>query len=405
MERQLDGSSRHLSISMVAVLICFLLGLVARLGAVHTLHLYKDPSDASSYHQIAETLASGLGFLLEGQPTAYRTPGFPFFLSVVYRLFGISVEHGLFAQAVLGAGTIVIVHDIARRLGWIQKTCIASAAGIALYPFFIYYTADLLTETLTIFLMAGSFWAYLFWKEKPSIGRGAGWGLLLSALILTKTVFAPIVAIWLAIELWRGHRLQLLAVLWVCLLPLVGWAVRNAHVVGQATLDTHGGLTCVECMVYYEDNKAGRFSEKDSFPAPLYAQIQSMSEVQRDSFYKKIYRDFIREQPNLFIKRAALNFVDFWRLYPRLDVGSADGGKKLLLLVSLLTEPFLLAFGFWGLWRTRQRWRTLYPVYLIILLLTAAHMLTCAQMRYRLPLMIFFILFSAYSLFPPPKSR
>ena len=47
-------------------------------------------SDSLDYHGLAISLTKGQYFVEGTQLDQFRTPGYPFFISVVYRIFGIS---------------------------------------------------------------------------------------------------------------------------------------------------------------------------------------------------------------------------------------------------------------------------------------------------------------------------
>jgi len=387
------------------LLIILFISLGLRLGTVFLSENSAPSGDAASYDEIAWNLVNGKGFVLGDHPTAYRMPGYPFFLSGVYAITGRSVQAAILAQSVLGVLTVWLVIVLTRFL--IKQEMFALAAGwmAAFYPFFLYYNARLLTETLLVFLLIASCCSLIYWNQKSeSVARSCLWGLCSAFLGMTKSIFLPLGFIILfskTLLAIREHTLRkqltaLLAGVLLFLLPPWLWTQRNANVLGAPVLDTHGGMTCMECMVFYEVNKEGRFS--DFFTThPLAQATASFSEIERDHYFYGIYRQFIQENPGTFLRQSLSNLKDFWRFYPRQSVTfSLD--RNLLTGISLATEPFLLLAGIFGLWITRRRWRDLYPVYLAIALLTAAHLITCAQMRYRLPLMPFFIVFSSCSL-------
>lgn len=374
-----------------------LLALLLRAAAVLALHEPVPTGDALSYHDLARSLVVSHRFAMDGLPTAYRLPAYPIFLAAVYHFIGINPWAAAIAQALLGMGVVLLMMGITRMLGGTPKA--QSLAGLitAVYPFFIYYTARLLTETWVVFWITWAWWLYLQWRQYPHRQRWPLlWGLTVGILMLTKSTFVPWAGLVLA-GTWADSRLRrqagfftswMIAALALCFLP-AGWALRNHHALGRPVLDTHGGMTCVECMVYYDINKAGRFS--DYFKTePLYLETNTLGEVERDRVLMNRYRQFLREEPGRFLRQALANIKDFWRLYPRQDL-TFSLSTRWLTAISLLTEPFLLAVGIWGFWSRRQDWAQWQPAWSAIALLTLAHAVSCAQMRYRLPLMPFFI--------------
>jgi len=74
-------------------------------------------ADAQWYHELAIGLSNGLGYLNEhGRPTAYWPPGYPAFLSILYRLFGAHVSVGQVANAILSFFQVLLVYLFSRRV-------------------------------------------------------------------------------------------------------------------------------------------------------------------------------------------------------------------------------------------------------------------------------------------------
>ena len=128
-----------------------LISLAARVASA--LLLSTVPSgDFSWYDQRAVGLAAGLGYQQDGVPTSFWPPGWPFVLSLVYRLFGQSWLAGTLLNALLGAAICLLTYLVARRLvGQVQ----ARVAGllVALFPSQILFTNLLGTEVLFTVLL------------------------------------------------------------------------------------------------------------------------------------------------------------------------------------------------------------------------------------------------------------
>jgi hypothetical protein len=275
----------------------------------------------------------------------------------------------------------------------------------ALYPFFIYYDSRLIAESFLTFSLLVYIFLFVLWKESPGNLLCAGaWGLSSAVVCLAKTTFIPLTAFCLLIETLmafgnKANRRQYLSIIGAGLIfaaPITAWGLRNQKTLGRFLLDSHGGITFVHCTVFYDVYKQGTFSEVFK-NHPIHQAAKTMGEAQCDAYYFQVARDFIRTHPHEFARQIFNKIVDFWRFYPRQDINFPEGTRT-ITLISLLTEPFLLCCGAYGLWKTRHQWRALYPLYTAILLLTAVHGISCAQMRYRLPLMPFAILFSAVAI-------
>ena len=122
-----------------------------------------------------------------------------------------------------------------------------------------------------------------------------------------------------------------------------------------------------------------------------------MDELGQDRFFKGRVKEFVLSHPAAYLKQISWNFLDFWRLYPRLDISFVHPTYK-LAAVSLLFELPLMLLSVWSLWGLRSRWREWLLPILLVGTLTLAHCLIIAQMRYRLPAMAVLIVLAGWTL-------
>jgi len=169
------------------------------------------------------------------RPTLIRLPGYPLFLVVCFRLFGIEHYH-----AVMYVQTGIDLISCLLIAGFTAKIASRRAAWIALWltalcPFTANYAATPLTETLELFSIALALFSFARLLENPEWR----WVLLLAfafsyaAMLrpdgaLLAVAFCPAIVFYGA-KLW-GTRLMLRIAL-VCgilsVLPFIPWAVRN----------------------------------------------------------------------------------------------------------------------------------------------------------------------------------
>ncbi|MBU1627749.1 glycosyltransferase family 39 protein, partial [bacterium] len=89
----------------------------------------------------------------------------PLYLSLVYKLFGPNPIASRIIQAFISAITTIILYHLAKRL-FDPITAFISYLVIIFYPYYIYYTGVLLSETLCIFLISLFFLLLEIKKEK-----------------------------------------------------------------------------------------------------------------------------------------------------------------------------------------------------------------------------------------------
>lgn len=171
-------------------------------------------------------------------PTLIRLPGYPIFLALCFKLFG--VDHYMqvmIVQCLIDLATCLLVAGLARRL-------FGSRAGLAvlwisaLCPFTANYVAAPLTEALTLFCIALAFYGLERWNA-----NGAGWNrwlwIIAAALayaILLRPEQGLLAAVIVPAMLWlalRSHgapgSAPVLAAALCTILPLVPWTMRNWH--------------------------------------------------------------------------------------------------------------------------------------------------------------------------------
>jgi Dolichyl-phosphate-mannose-protein mannosyltransferase len=168
-------------------------------------------------------------------PTLIRLPGYPAFLSLCFKVFGIENYRAvLYAQAAIDLGTCLLTAAFVRRV------CSARAAEIALWlavlcPFTANYVAMPLTEALSIFCVALGFYSFVCVLE------GGGWVALLplafswscgallrpDGALLAVVLFASLLVYGRrALGLRRAVTFSLSAGT-LAVLPFVFWTARN----------------------------------------------------------------------------------------------------------------------------------------------------------------------------------
>ncbi len=183
------------------------------------------------------------GVEIAPRPTLIRLPGYPLFLAICFRLFGMErYVPVMFVQGLLDLGTCGLMAGLAGRLFGRRAAIPALLLG-CLCPFTASYVSAPLTETLTLLAIAAAFYTLMRWKQ-----AGAGynrWLYVLAAALAYAILLRPeqgLLAaalvpamLWIA---WQGRPLQplrpvlqaalpaLLASV-LTLLPLAPWAVRN----------------------------------------------------------------------------------------------------------------------------------------------------------------------------------
>ncbi|HEY0264318.1 MAG TPA: glycosyltransferase family 39 protein [Granulicella sp.] len=222
--------------------VALLAALLLRLWFV--LHSATVAGDTLIYGEIARNwMQHGVyGFALKNgipQPTLIRLPGYPMFLAACFRVFGPdSYTAVMIVQALVDLGTCLLPAGLAGRLFGRRARMAALWIG-ALCPFIATYTANALTETLTLFTIALCFYGFERWQAAGAnlnrwlwvVALALSYGILLrpeQGLLAAAVVPAML---WIAVMRDPERPLRAVAPVLaasVCvLLPLVPWTLRN----------------------------------------------------------------------------------------------------------------------------------------------------------------------------------
>ena len=208
-------------------------------------------ADPLTYDQIARNVLAGRGFTGASfyyppgteVPTAFWDALYPLFLAAVYALSGHSIPAVRAAQALLGALAVAGTYLLGRQLARPAVGLLAAAVS-AVYPFFLYYSGQLLTETLFMALVVWLFVAGFAAVERRTALPFALTGALAGLAALARAevfLFGPLFILWCV---WRAsklpvRRLRLAAAGGLAMLAvMLPWGLRNEATHGQLIFTT-----------------------------------------------------------------------------------------------------------------------------------------------------------------------
>jgi hypothetical protein len=238
------------ALAALAIVLALLAGLALRLWMLR--NVFEVNGDSLIYGGLAKnlllhgrydlTLPSGRTY-----PTLIRLPGYPIFLALCFRLFGMENYYSAACvQIVLDLLGCLLLAGFVRRIAPARLGRGATLAALwlaALCPFTASYTAEPLTETPTLFVLALAMWAMARFKDEPSWANALWFTTAVSyaALLrpdgaLAAIAFVPAIFVGLG----RGRRQgelparKLVRMATVCVLlaltPFAVWTARNWRV-------------------------------------------------------------------------------------------------------------------------------------------------------------------------------
>ena len=391
---------------------------IISLGALlRTLHYFQikvnDPYfalptvDPRVYHEWAIRLSNGDWI---GTDVFEMSPGYPYFLGVLYWMFGSGFEVSHIANAVLGSLAVLFIWLLGRIVfGW--REALVAAAFAALYPMLIYTGGDLLSENLQITLNAIMLVCLCAGIKRPSwwLFLLAGVMLGLSALCRPNVLlFAPIAVLCIAATrldgvTWTRIGIRSATVAIGAILMVAPATIRNWHVAGDPVLITaHGGMN------FYIGNNpdaAGRFRVPTWIPDTRFDNPRRQSDFAKEHAESKVGRElkpsevssywsgmaweWIRANPG---KALSLAGRKFYLMLSSNEVGDQrqmhlDAAYSWVLRIPAPTFIVVVPLGILGLGLTLPRWRRFLTIDAFLISQVAALVIIYTSARYRLPMM------------------
>ena len=229
----------------VLVTLLFFVGFVAGLGVFYKLGLFSQlTGDAHYFVGLAKSLAETGNFIdiYSFWPEAYstgRSPGWPAILATVFFVFG--PEDLNFAARltalILHCLTVVFIYYLAAEMSRNRGISFFASLAWALNPNSIFLAWAAMSEIcFVVFFVAGVLLLSLDNRERLLVCTIGGLCLGFSILIRPNYVLLPVFAA--AIIFLKTNGLKFLfhkssAWIYVALIPVTFWAVRNYYVVGE----------------------------------------------------------------------------------------------------------------------------------------------------------------------------
>ena len=404
---------------LVALLAIALVALLVRVVFVLVVDpKLPDPGDATAYHLLANNLADGHGYIRPfdfrilhvARPTAEYPPLFPALLAVPSFLGGTSVDAQRLFLCFVGAGTVVLVGFLGRRVGGALVGVIAAAIA-AVYPMLFLSEAVLMAESVYVLLVTAALLLAYRAAEVPSPLHFAALGLVIGLAALTRAeglFFAVVLVMPLAIglrSLATRRRVVLAAVaIGISVLVVMPWTIRNAvrlHAFVPISNNIGTAVDGANCDLTYSGSQIGLWRETfsqfgDSARRRPQAQAcfegfdirrRDFEEANVASSHRGDGITYAREQLSRAPLVVAVRELRTWGLYaPRqqIDFESLEGRPKRWQAVGTVMYWVLLPLAVVGavlLLRRRARVWPLLSSAVVVVLTTA---LTYGQQRFRI---------------------
>lgn len=452
------SSQYHYKPYLLLVLLLFIVGgcKIAIFLTAYSTNLSRIfAPDSSAYDNTAKAFLQTGRFAVSSDtpdvPQTVRTPGYPFFIAVIYTFFGPNYPPLIIMQIFISLGTIIATYSIASKL-WSSKIAILAAFLLSLdIPSFI-NSQLVLTDTLFTFVLSLTVLVGFYIVKEPAhlIVRALTYGFLLSlaTLIRPLTYYAIFPAVMAFIVVWRlqfllSWRRIMIATIAVIIpwsILIGGWQLRNYLRTGSATFSNVVGWNLLFCRA------AGIIAEQERISydearqrlgienyTVLHPETKDWTIAQLDRRWKHEGLHIITEYPWLFFEsqiRGLCNMMlgsgESTVLKYLGEIQTATGPIKAFFhssideyiqewaikrtkffILFLLAEGYLIIFYvsiLHGLWQLIQTRNTSWSIHLFIWMLIMYVVIVSvsagpeAYSRFRIPVMPLLAMYAGYGI-------
>ncbi len=429
--------SKFLSEEKYVLIALFLFALTIRLlyfvSVSHSPDFQRLCYDARVFNDLSRDVINK-SVLLSNYKTPFEmSPGYTYFLAMVSNLFKSNFSLIKIAQWIIGSLNCILIYFIGKKLFNKWVGLIASIMA-AYYGMFVFFEGILMPEFLILFFNS---WVFLFLlkaKEKPIPMYWFFSGIFLGLSGITRPnvlLFVPFVLFWIYSlnEISKKERVRSLAYFCFAIaMVIMPVTIRNYVVAGDLVLITdsgganfYGGNTPSSQGVFITAGK--KYNDLIS-PAELSIRkiriSSEMNEHQRDRAVaellmgKKVKPSSISK---FWFKKGFKNILKnpFWWLmletkkliliFNSFEVQDGDIPFMEMKRISSLLRIFIFNYGFicpLGLvgiilsFKERNKFKI---IYFFMFSYIASMLIFHTASRYRLPLVPFFIVFGAYTLY------
>jgi 4-amino-4-deoxy-L-arabinose transferase-like glycosyltransferase len=375
------------------ILWILILGFILRVGVVIIARNELPISDPKDYDVIAMNISQGNGFHDEIGHWISRPPGYPFFLSIIYFIFGHHYWIVTLLQAIMGIGIVGLIYRITAEY-FTESTALWAAGLVSFYPDFIIYCGYLYSETFYLFCLYGSlFFFFQSLKDTKNLSIPvvlAGIGLGMGALIRPVTLLLPFIFLLMQNIRLDTHAfdkniiVKKITIIGFMLLTIFPWTLRN-YLLGH----TFVPVAAIDGINLWIGNNPWA---NGSYLLPPHNNLLNntfLNEIQINHIAYKEGVYFILHSPLQCIHLGITKFVRTILPIPdsifREFLRNIPIAKYILILFSIIFFELVL----WGssIWYYAKRHIESVQSYLLALLIyfAATHVIFFSVPRYKLP--------------------
>lgn len=323
------------------IILMVILGCVVVFGIFYSIYLGEQLRflpDERDYVTLAENLAIKQIYSLDGtEPTAYRPPGYPLFLSI-FHIMGARIVHFRAINFVLVGLSIYVIYRILIER-YSPLAAVVGAGLVVFYPVVFFTAGTLYPQTLATFLFLLA--CYHLTGDYKGWGNFVLAGLVLGYLLLTVPTFVVIVPVFGVLYWLKRDGMAMKSfflTLYLMVLVVGVWTVRNYVVFNDLFMvSTNSG----ENLLLGNSENTTPNSGSGVDISKYASRAAGMNEVQRDAFYQDQALDYMRSHVTETVKLYGLKLLNYFNYRNDLVTESESSAvKDVLMLISYY--PILL---------------------------------------------------------------
>jgi tetratricopeptide (TPR) repeat protein len=382
----------------------FLLAAIVRAG--YLIQIKDSPTfnnpivDSSIYDRMADNFVKtgSLSDEFFWQPFFY-----PAFLSLVYSMSGSSVLCAKIIQALLGCITCVLTYHLGTKI-FNQKIGIIAGIITSLYGPMIFFETELLASGWAAFWSIILILLFLKAHDSNKIWVFTLLGVCGALSVITRPTFLPFLlatSVWLIVNFLR-KRVDRKGLVIRLLSMGVGFAIISAPItiLSKKYTNEYRFLPISGGINLYLGNNPDYANTLTVRPGFGWREITTMphqngyrSATEKDKFFKLKVKDFIFNEPGLFMKgmiRKTIQYINSREIPRNTDIylfGQWSGIFDVLTWKKFgFGFPFglLLPLALWGIFSCRKQIPM--PVHVFVLLFSLSIILVFVTGRYRIPI-------------------
>lgn len=416
---------KHLLIGIAVISIAIRLAVAFYLG--DQVVALPGIADQISYHNLALRVMNGHGFTFgeawwpataAKAPTAMWSYLYTLFLVVVYTVFG---PHPLTARLIQVVIVGVLHPYLTYRIGrhvFSETVGLFSAALTAIYAYFIYYTASLMTEAFYITVVIAILYSAIVLSERLSASEdqvsdslkykfAIGFGMSLGAAVLLRQLFLlfiPFLFFWIW---WAAKKRGIIALVIVGVITLgliLPFTIYNyIRFERFVLLNTNAGYAFfwANHPIYGTHFEPILPANLGSYQDLIPTELRGLDEAALDQALLKRGFQFVRDDPGRYLLLSLSRIPAYFKFWPSSESSLISNISRVAsfgLFLPLMIYGLVLSLlhrSFTFLYSNRQK---IVLLYLFIAIYTAIHLLSWALIRYRLPIDAVLVIFAGVGL-------